>query len=47
MGHTHLNNIEALRYDNHHKGKDKDITNPIFSWMLFQPNTNNFIEGDK
>ena len=47
MGHTYINTSEALRYRNHHIGQDKDITNPISSWMLFQPNTKKFTEGDK
>ena len=47
MGHTHIKNSEAYRYGNHHKGQDKDRTNPIFSWMLFQPDTKNFPEDDK
>ena len=47
MGHNHLKNSEASRYISHHKGRDKYGTNPIYSWMLFQPDTNKFPEGDK
>ena len=47
MGHTHLNTSEASSFGNNNKGQDKDRTNTIFSWMLFQPDTKNFPEGDK
>ena len=47
MGHNHLKTSEASRYVNHHKRKYKDGTNPIPSWMLFQPGTKNFYESDK
>ena len=47
MGHTHFKTSEALRYVNNHKGQDKDRTNQISSWMLFQPDTKNFPESDK
>ena len=55
----HRNKIDGLWYipisipvrdsamENHHTGQDKDRTNPISSWMLFQPDTKNFPEGDK
>ena len=47
MRYTHLKNSESPRYANHHKGQDKDGNNPISSWMLIKPDTNNFLEGDK
>ena len=47
MLHTHINTSETSRYGNHRKGQNKDGTNPIFSWMLFQPDTKNFQEGDE
>ena len=47
MGHTHINTSEASRYGNYHKGQEKDGTNSIYLWMMFQPNTKNFTEGNK
>ena len=47
MGHTHINTSEVMRYGNHHKGQDKEITNPISLCILFQPDSKNFLEGDK
>ena len=45
--YTYLKTSEASIYGNNHKGQDKDRTNPIYPWILFQPNTKNFPEGDK
>ena len=47
MGHTHLKTSEASRYGNHCKGQEKDGNNPISSWVVIQPNTKKFPEGDK
>ena len=47
MGHTHLKTSEASLYGNHHKLQDKDGTNPIYSWMMLQPDTNKFPDLNK
>ena len=47
MVHTHIKTSDSSLYGNHHNGRDKSGTNPISSWMLFQPDTKNFPEGDK
>ena len=47
MVHTHLKTRESSRYGNRHKEKNKDGTNPISSWMMFQTNTKKFTEGNK
>ena len=47
MVHTHIKTSEASRYGNNHKGQDKDRTNTISSWALFQPYAKNFPESDK
>ena len=47
MGYNYLNTSDVLRYVNRHKGQDKDINNPISSWILVQPDTKKFPEGDK
>ena len=47
MRHTHIDTKKASRYESYHKGKDKGGTNPLFSWILFQPDTKNSPEGNK
>ena len=47
MGLTNLNTSEASSYGNYQKEQDEDRTDPISPWMLFQPDTKNFPEGDK
>ena len=47
MEHTHIKTSKASRYGNYNYGQDKDGTNQISSWMLFQTNNKNFPEDDK
>ena len=45
MGHTHINTIEKYSPCNHNNRKEKDIANPVSSWMLIHPHSNNLSQG--
>ena len=47
MGHTHINTIETPSPCDHNTGQYKDISYSVSTWMLLQPYTNSFYEGDK
>ena len=47
MGHTHLNTIVTSSPCNYDKRKYKNRTDAVSPWMLIQPYTKGFFEGDK